>query len=162
MEGVRSPYGTNPTGVDLTLISCPWNVRSSDCPAGSRTWRALTRQNPEARTGRVLGRGSGSCRCRARYFPVQFYMIARRCTQRQFLLRPDEPTNAAFTYCLIEAAQRCQIKVLLTCAMSNHHHTVISAKSTPVGRVRPQAAQRCQIEVLLTCAMSNHHHTDQR
>jgi len=57
--------------------------------------------------------------------PGQFYMITRRCTQRQFLLRPDPATNLAFTYCLIEAAQRCQVEVLLPCAMSNHHHTVI-------------------------------------
>jgi len=35
--------------------------------------------------------------------PGQFYMITRRCTQRQFLLRPDQPTNAAFTYCLMNA-----------------------------------------------------------
>jgi putative transposase len=55
----------------------------------------------------------------------QFYMITRRCTQRQLLLRPDRETNNAFTYCLIEAALRCQIEVLLPCAMSNHHHTVI-------------------------------------
>jgi hypothetical protein len=41
------------------------------------------------------------------------------------LLRPDDETNNAFTYCLIEAAQRSQIDVLLPCAMSNHHHTVI-------------------------------------
>jgi REP element-mobilizing transposase RayT len=52
-------------------------------------------------------------------------MITRRCTQRQFLLRPDRQTNNAFTYCLIEAALRCQIEILLPCAMSNHHHTVI-------------------------------------
>jgi REP element-mobilizing transposase RayT len=57
--------------------------------------------------------------------PGQFYMITRRCTQRQFLLRPDRETNNAFTYCLIEAALRCQVEVLVTCAMSNHHHTVI-------------------------------------
>jgi REP element-mobilizing transposase RayT len=57
--------------------------------------------------------------------PGRFYMITRRCTQRQFLLRPDEETNNAFLYCLAEAAQRCNIAVLLTCAMSNHHHTVI-------------------------------------
>jgi len=57
--------------------------------------------------------------------PGQFYLITRRCTQRQFLLRPDAETNNAFTYCLIEAAQRCQVEVLLVCAMSNHHHTVI-------------------------------------
>jgi putative transposase len=57
--------------------------------------------------------------------PNQFYMVNRRCTQRQFLIRPDPETNNAFTYCLIEAAQRFQIDVLLPCAMSNHHHTVI-------------------------------------
>jgi REP element-mobilizing transposase RayT len=57
--------------------------------------------------------------------PGRFYMITRRCTQRQFLLHPDAETNNAFLYCLAEAAQRCNITVLLTCAMSNHHHTVI-------------------------------------
>jgi REP element-mobilizing transposase RayT len=57
--------------------------------------------------------------------PGQFYLITRRCQQRQFLLRPDAATNNAFTYCLIEAAQRCQVEVLLPCAMSNHHHVVI-------------------------------------
>jgi REP element-mobilizing transposase RayT len=53
--------------------------------------------------------------------PGQFYMITRRCAQRQLLLRPDRETNNAFTYCLIEAALRCQVEVLLTCAMSNHY-----------------------------------------
>jgi hypothetical protein len=41
------------------------------------------------------------------------------------LLRPDPATSNAFTYCLIEAAQRCQIDLLLPCAMSNHYHAVI-------------------------------------
>jgi REP element-mobilizing transposase RayT len=57
--------------------------------------------------------------------PGQFYMITRRCQQRQFLLRPDAATNNAFTYCLIEAAQRCQAEVLVPCAMSNHYHAVV-------------------------------------
>src|SRR3954463_3019890 len=57
--------------------------------------------------------------------PQQFYLVTRRCTQRQFLLRPDPETNNAFTYALIEAAQRTQIDVLLPCAMSNHYHAVI-------------------------------------
>jgi len=57
--------------------------------------------------------------------PRQFYLVTRRCTQRQFLLRPDPATNNAFTYALIEAAQRTQIDVLLPCAMSNHYHAVI-------------------------------------
>jgi putative transposase len=52
-------------------------------------------------------------------------MITRRCTQRQFLLRPDRETNNAFIYCLGLAAQRCGIRVLFTVAMSNHHHTGI-------------------------------------
>jgi len=57
--------------------------------------------------------------------PRQFYLITRRCAQRQFLLRPDKATNNAFLYCLIDAALRCEIDVLLPCAMSNHYHAVI-------------------------------------
>ena len=57
--------------------------------------------------------------------PGQTYMITRRCTQRQFLMRPDKETNNAFIYCLAEAAVRHGIQVLFTVAMSNHHHTGI-------------------------------------
>ena len=57
--------------------------------------------------------------------PRRFYLITRRCTQRQFLLRPDKATNNAFLYCLIDAALRCEIDVVLPCAMSNHYHVVI-------------------------------------
>jgi REP element-mobilizing transposase RayT len=57
--------------------------------------------------------------------PGRFYMVTRRCTQRQFLLRPDPDTNNAFVYCLAEAALRFDIDVVLPSAMSNHHHTVL-------------------------------------
>ena len=57
--------------------------------------------------------------------PRQFYLITGRCAQRQFLLRPDAATNNAFLYCLIDAALRSEIDVLLPCAMSNHYHVVI-------------------------------------
>lgn len=57
--------------------------------------------------------------------PGQTYMVTRRCTQRQFLMRPDAETNNAFIYCLAEAAARYKIEVLFTVAMSNHHHTGI-------------------------------------
>ena len=57
-------------------------------------------------------------------FPGQFLIIQRRCTQRQFLLRPDDETNNAFTYLLAEASQRFGIDVILPQMMSNHHHTV--------------------------------------
>jgi putative transposase len=52
-------------------------------------------------------------------------MITRRCTQRQFLMRPDPETNNAFIYCLAEAASRFEIDVLFTIANTNHHHTGI-------------------------------------
>lgn len=57
--------------------------------------------------------------------PGQAYMITRRCTQRQFLMRPDKDTNNAFIYCLAEAAARFGIQILFTTAMANHHHTGI-------------------------------------
>jgi hypothetical protein len=52
-------------------------------------------------------------------------MITRSCTQRQFLLRPDDETNNAFAYCLAEAAQRFEIDIVLPMAESNHHHTIL-------------------------------------
>src|SRR5262245_43907358 len=52
-------------------------------------------------------------------------MVTRRCTQRQFLLRPDRDTNNAFLYCLAVAAQRSDIVVLDFIQMSNHLHDVI-------------------------------------
>jgi REP element-mobilizing transposase RayT len=57
--------------------------------------------------------------------PGRAYLITRRCTQRQFLMRPDRETNNAFIYCLAFAAQRTGVRVLFTMAMSNHHHTGI-------------------------------------
>lgn len=52
-------------------------------------------------------------------------MVTRRCTQRQFLLRPDKATNNAVTYCLAVAAQRFNIDVIAFVQMSNHLHEVI-------------------------------------
>src|SRR3954465_4358510 len=57
--------------------------------------------------------------------PGMTYMITRRCTQRQFLMRPDRETNNAFIYCLAVAAEKASVHVLFTAAMSNHHHTGI-------------------------------------
>jgi len=57
--------------------------------------------------------------------PGRVYMVTRRCTQRQFLLRPDRETTNAFIYCLGLAAQRTEMRVLAFLAHSNHHHTVV-------------------------------------
>jgi putative transposase len=60
-----------------------------------------------------------------RVVPGRFLFITRRCTQRQFLLRPDPETNNAFVYCLAEAATRFDIDIVLSQMMSNHEHTLL-------------------------------------
>jgi hypothetical protein len=55
-------------------------------------------------------------------YPGTTSMVTRRCTQRQYLLRPDRETNNAVIYCLAVAAQRCNIDVILFTQMSNHIH----------------------------------------
>ena len=57
--------------------------------------------------------------------PGRIYLITRRCSQRQFLLRPDDTTRQVFLYCLAVAAQRHGIEVIGWIAMSNHHHLVV-------------------------------------
>jgi putative transposase len=57
--------------------------------------------------------------------PGRSYLVTRRCTQRQFLLRPDDETNNAFVYCLAFAAKRAGIEVVAFIANSNHYHAVV-------------------------------------
>jgi putative transposase len=57
--------------------------------------------------------------------PGRVYMVTRRCTQRQFLLRPDVATTNAFVYCLALAAEQSNMGVIAFLAHSNHHHTII-------------------------------------
>jgi REP-associated tyrosine transposase len=57
--------------------------------------------------------------------PNQFYLVTRSCSQRQFLLTPDDEINNAIAYCLADASKRFKIDVLITTVESNHHHTVI-------------------------------------
>jgi hypothetical protein len=57
--------------------------------------------------------------------PGNFYLVTRRCSQRQFLLSPDDEINNAIAYCLADSAKRFKIDVLLTTVESNHHHTAI-------------------------------------
>ncbi|HEU0030442.1 MAG TPA: hypothetical protein VFQ53_07415 [Kofleriaceae bacterium] len=57
--------------------------------------------------------------------PGRFYMITRRCAQRQFLLHPDDDAIQTFAYCLGYSMQKFEMEVLGTCVMSNHYHAVI-------------------------------------
>jgi REP element-mobilizing transposase RayT len=54
------------------------------------------------------------------------YLITRRCTQRQFLLRPSLEANKTFLYCLAYAAARTGVEVHGFVAMSNHWHGVVT------------------------------------
>ncbi len=67
--------------------------------------------------------------------PKRFYMLSRRCTQRQFWLRPDDELNQIWLYCLAEAASRYQIDVVFTSVMSNHHHTILFDRDEDEPRV---------------------------
>jgi putative transposase len=52
-------------------------------------------------------------------------MVTRRCTQRQFLLRPDPDTTQAFLFCLAYAAKTSGVLIITFLAHSNHHHTIV-------------------------------------
>lgn len=54
--------------------------------------------------------------------PCGKYMITRRISQRQFLMRPGKDTVGAFAYCLAVAAKRYGVKVYWLMVMSNHYH----------------------------------------
>jgi REP element-mobilizing transposase RayT len=54
------------------------------------------------------------------------YLITRRCTQRQFLLRPSNLTSQLVGYLLAVAARRFGVQVHAFCVMSNHVHLVLT------------------------------------
>ena len=53
-------------------------------------------------------------------------MLTRRCHQRTFRLRPSDPTNENFLYCLALAAAKTDCELHAVCVMSNHHHVVLT------------------------------------
>jgi REP element-mobilizing transposase RayT len=61
-----------------------------------------------------------------RIVPGTTYLVTRRCTQRQLLLRPSPSTNATFRYVLALAARRFNIQVHAFCVLSNHWHAVVT------------------------------------
>jgi REP-associated tyrosine transposase len=58
--------------------------------------------------------------------PGATYLVTRRCSQRQYLLRPSELTNDVFLYLLAVAASRFEIVVHAYCVLSNHFHLVVT------------------------------------
>lgn len=58
--------------------------------------------------------------------PGTCYLVTRRCSQRQFLLRPSELTNQIFLYVLALASARFGVLVHAYCVLSNHYHLVVT------------------------------------
>jgi putative transposase len=54
------------------------------------------------------------------------YLVTRRCSQRQMMLRPSAETNQVFLYCLAVAAERTGIELHAFVVMSNHWHAVLT------------------------------------
>ena len=52
--------------------------------------------------------------------------MTRRCTQRQFLLRPSPLANQIFRYCVAYAAEKAEVVIHAICTLSNHHHVVLT------------------------------------
>jgi putative transposase len=58
--------------------------------------------------------------------PGTTYLVTRRCSQRQLLLRPSKVTNQTIGYLLAVAASRFHVEVHAFCVMSNHLHLVVT------------------------------------
>jgi putative transposase len=62
-----------------------------------------------------------------RVLPGTTYLVTRRCSQRQFLLKPStKTTNEVFLYVLAVAAERFGMQVHVLCVLSNHFHLVVT------------------------------------
>ncbi len=67
-----------------------------------------------------------------RILPDATYLITRRCSERRFLLRPEEKVNRAVLYCLAYAAAETGVEVHAFATLSNHYHLVVT---DPAGRI---------------------------
>ncbi len=61
-----------------------------------------------------------------RVAPGTTYLVSRRCTQREFLLKPSALTNLIVKFVLAVAAARYGILIHAVCVMSNHWHFVLT------------------------------------
>ncbi|MFH1436443.1 MAG: hypothetical protein ABIJ56_12055 [Pseudomonadota bacterium] len=61
-----------------------------------------------------------------RILPETTYFVFRRCTQRQFFLKPSPIVNQVFLYCLAVAAAITNVEVHAFIVMSNHWHAVLT------------------------------------
>jgi len=79
------------------------------------------------------------------------YLLTRRTTQRQFLLRPSKEVNACIRYCLAVAQARSGVRVHCVVFLSNHYHIVVT---DVLGKV-PEFTE--ELNKLLARALNCHH-----
>lgn len=64
-----------------------------------------------------------------KFLPGGIHSITRRCSQRQFFLRPSPLVNRILLYCLARTAEKFDVQVHAFCFMSSHMHLVVSDPS---------------------------------
>lgn len=90
--------------------------------AGRHDW--ASGRGKAATTGRVVRWVSVTAP--REVLPGRSYLLTRRCTQRQFLLKPSPRTNQLVRYCLAVAASKTGVLLHAVCFMSNHWHGVVT------------------------------------
>ncbi|MCC6746802.1 MAG: hypothetical protein IT371_04030 [Deltaproteobacteria bacterium] len=58
--------------------------------------------------------------------PGSIYLITRRCTQRQFWLKPCQSTTQVVAFCLAWASELTGVRLHAVCVLSNHLHVVVT------------------------------------
>ena len=58
--------------------------------------------------------------------PGASYLVTRRCSQRQFLLRPGKLLDQTFLFLLALASRRFGVRIHAFCVLSNHYHLVLT------------------------------------
>ena len=59
-------------------------------------------------------------------FKQHTYMVTRRTTQRQFLLRPNKAINQCIRYCVSIATEKSGVELHALMFMSNHYHIILT------------------------------------
>ena len=67
-----------------------------------------------------------------KFLPNTTYFITRRCTQRQFLLKPTKRNTQIFLYCLAVAAKETGVNIHAVSVMSNHYHILATDPQTRI------------------------------
>lgn len=69
-------------------------------------------------------RRSSNCRHR-RITQGAVYLITKKCSRDEFLIRPSPLTNQILLYALLDRAKKYGIEIIAFCFLSNHFHLVV-------------------------------------